>query len=220
MGKSPCLTIKQKNIVSLKSLDGRAFAFYLEHLPPSLNAVRGSPLGLSDAKIILHDISSALAYLLKQEIIHYDIKPANIAYSPDRGAVLMDFGLADSVATIKKPHGGTPWFVPPDTLDRRHGVRGFPGDIWALGVTMLLVVGKIALPIPLESIYMHQLHDEKTRSYQRAREWMDSIAEVRRKLSLKNEVERLIFEMLHEEGPARVEAATIELALREKKTIA
>jgi serine/threonine protein kinase len=88
----------QRNIVSLKAFDGRAFALYLEHLPPSLNAVRESPFDLSDAKTILHDISSALAYLSKQEIIHYDIKPANIAYSPGRGAVLMDFGMADSVA--------------------------------------------------------------------------------------------------------------------------
>ncbi|UKZ64275.1 uncharacterized protein TrAtP1_005493 [Trichoderma atroviride] len=184
--------------------------------PPSLNAVRESPLDPSDVKTILRDISSALAYLSKQEVIHYDIKPANIAYSPDRGAVLMDFGMADSVATIKEPHGGTPWFVPPDTL--RRGIRGFPGDIWALGVTMLLVLEKIALPSPRESIYMQKIHDKGTRSYKRAREWMESIAEARYKLSLTNQIEHLTFEMLHESGPARVQAATIELALREKKT--
>lgn len=95
----------------------------------------------------------------------------------------MDFGMADSVATIKEPHGGTPWFVPPDTL--RRGIRGFPGDIWDLGVTLLLALEKIALPSPRESIYMHKLHDKQTRSYSRAREWIESIAETRHKLSLK-----------------------------------
>ncbi|KAL7892190.1 kinase-like domain-containing protein [Trichoderma sp. SZMC 28014] len=210
--------LNHRNIVSLKALDGRAFAFYLEHLPASLNAVREAPLNASDAKTILRDISSALAYLSKQEIIHYDIKPANIAYSPDRGAVLMDFGLADSVATVKMPHGGTPWFVPPDALRRE--IRGFPGDIWALGVTMLLVLGKIALPTSQEVIHLHHLHDKNTSSHKRLKDWMNTIAKIRHKLSLENEFERLIFEMLHESGPARIEAATIELALREKKTIA
>ncbi|KAK1254194.1 hypothetical protein MKX08_008189 [Trichoderma sp. CBMAI-0020] len=166
--------LHHKNIVSLKAVDGRAFALYLEHLPPSLNAVRESPFDLSDAKTILHDISSALAYLSKQEIIHYDIKPANIAYSPDRGAVLMDFGMADSVATIKQAHGGTPWFVPPDVLDG--GIRGFPGDVWALGVTMLLVLEKVALPSSLgQPVYIYQLHNTRSYSHERTKAWFTSI---------------------------------------------
>jgi serine/threonine protein kinase len=53
----------------------------------------------------------------------------------------MDSGMADSVATLKKAHGGTPWFVPPDIL--HGGICGFPGDIWALGVTILLVLEKL-----------------------------------------------------------------------------
>lgn len=206
--------------MSLKAFDGRCLALYLEHLPPSLNAVRKSPFDLSDAKTILRDISSALAYLSKQEIIHYDIKPANIAYSPDRGAVLMDFGMADSVATMEKPQGGTPWFVPPEVLDG--GIRGFPGDIYALGVTMLLILGKITLPSSLgEPVHIYQLHDKDSPSHKRTKAWFASIKKVRyNNLNLENEVERLIFEMLHEKSVARVEAATIELALREKKKIA
>ncbi|KAL7917687.1 kinase-like domain-containing protein [Trichoderma austrokoningii] len=212
--------LHHRNIVSLKAFDGRAFAFYLEHLPPSLNAVRESPFHLSDAKTILRDISSALAYLSKQEIIHYDIKPANIAYSRGRGAVLMDFGMADSVATIKKPHGGTPWFIPPDIL--KGMIRGFPGDIWALGITMLLVLGKIALPSSLgQPVYIHKLLDEESYSHKQTIAWFAVVERVRRNnLNLKDEVERLVFEMLHEDGLARVGAETIELALREKKMIA
>lgn len=206
--------------MSLKAFDGRAFALYLEHLPPSLNAVRESPFDLSDAKTILCDISSALAYLSKQEIIHYDIKLANIAYSPDRSAVLIDFGMADSVATIKQAHGGTPWFVPPAVLNG--GIRGFPGDIWALGVTMLLVLEKVALPNSLgQPVYIYQLHDTHSHSHERTKAWFILIEKVRQKtLSIKNEIERLVFEMFHGNSAARVEAATIELALREKKKIA
>lgn len=203
--------------MSLKAFDGRAFALYLEHLPPSLNAVRESPFDLSDAKTILCDISSALAYLSKQEIIHYDSKPA---YSPDRGAVLMDFGMADWVATIKQAHGGTPWFVPTEVLNG--GIRGFPGDIWALGVTMLLVLEKVALPNSLgQPVYIYQLHDTHSHSHERTKAWFILIEKVRQKnLNIKNEIERLVFEMLHGNSAARVEAATIELALREKKKIA
>lgn len=40
--------------------------------------------------MIIRNITSALAYLEVQGIVHNDIKPANITYSPQRGAVLID----------------------------------------------------------------------------------------------------------------------------------
>ncbi|WYZ36432.1 hypothetical protein EsH8_XIV_000032 [Colletotrichum jinshuiense] len=131
------------NIISLKAFDGRLFAIYVEPLPLSLHRSIESPFGAEDATTIIRDTSAALGYLALKGIVHNDIKPANIAYSPQRGAVVLDFGLAMSTDEKTLP-GGTPWYVPPDLITE--GRRGLPGDIWALGITMLYVLKKIKLP--------------------------------------------------------------------------
>jgi serine/threonine protein kinase len=76
-------------------------------------------------------------------MVHNDIKPANILYSVERGAVLCDFGLSTH---IKNPPttGGTPYYVPPEFIGTK--LRGTPSDVWALGITMLYVLGKIPFP--------------------------------------------------------------------------
>ncbi|KAL6879477.1 kinase-like domain-containing protein [Trichoderma longibrachiatum] len=116
--------LEHKNIVSLKGVDARFLAIYLECLPSSLRwGPRSPPFRPSDAKIVLCDISSALAYLFRRGIVHNDIKPPNITYSANRGAVLIDFGMAASI-TDSTPRGGTPHFVPPEYVDEKVGTRG------------------------------------------------------------------------------------------------
>lgn len=78
-----------------------------------------------------------MIYPHNKDIIHNDIKPANITYSPLHGPVLIDFGLATSANEIMMT-GGTPWYVPPDLIVEQQ--RGAPGDVWALGITMLYVL--------------------------------------------------------------------------------
>ncbi|KAF3768490.1 hypothetical protein M406DRAFT_107452 [Cryphonectria parasitica EP155] len=100
----------------------------------------------ADACRILADISSALLYLENKSILHNDIKPGNILYGRDtalcrRGAILIDFGLAQEPGSIVR--GGTPWYVPPEY---RVGRRGYPADIWALGISMLYLIKYIMLP--------------------------------------------------------------------------
>ena len=47
-----------------------------------------------DAMRTLRDVSEALSHLHGRHLVYNDIKPANILYSPNRGAVLHDFGLS------------------------------------------------------------------------------------------------------------------------------
>lgn len=165
--------------MSLKAFDGRLFAMYVEHLPKSLHRSTESPFTPSDASIILRDISSALAYLVTQQVLHNDIKPANIAYSPERGAVLLDFGLAESSAS-PRPTGGTPWYMPPESLSQK--VRGAPGDVWALGVTMLYVLGEIQLPERTgKGWIIKDLRDETAESHRRMKRWIDFVEQGRGK---------------------------------------
>ncbi|PTB69986.1 kinase-like protein [Trichoderma citrinoviride] len=206
--------LEHKNIVSLKGVDARFLAIYLEYLPSSLRRGPGStPIGPSDARKILCDMSSALAYLSRRGIVHHDIKPQNITYSAERGAVLIDFGMAASV-TDPDEQGGSPHFYPPEYVDEKLGTRGLPGDIWALGVTMLYILRKLSANFFRRDIYLRDLRDLGSRSWTAFQDLLQEIARVRKQLNVEDVVENLIFQMLEPNVKRRVSAADIEVALR------
>ncbi|KAL2166461.1 hypothetical protein VTG60DRAFT_2745 [Thermothelomyces hinnuleus] len=89
-------------------------------------------------------MATALYYTHRQGFVHNDIKPSNILYSRVRGAALIDFGISTELTERGVHAGGTPWYVPPEF--GRGGKRGPPGDVFALGVVTLYVLGKLPLP--------------------------------------------------------------------------
>ncbi|KAL8388744.1 hypothetical protein RB599_010072 [Gaeumannomyces hyphopodioides] len=111
-----------------------------------------------DTLCILFDIATALTHVHSQGIRHNDVKPQNIVISrlttpptariPQRPlqrrvrAVLIDFGLG----TMDDGYhgGGTPWYAPPEFMESKR--RGMPGDVWALGVVGLFLLGRLSLP--------------------------------------------------------------------------
>lgn len=120
---------------------------YMEYVDsPSLDQRRNEDIcNCSDkAYVILSDIASALHFIHASKLVHNDVKPANILYHKTRGAILIDFGLAGGIAT--ESTSGTPWYLPPEYLVSRRNRRGPPSDVFALGVTMLWVLGKCPLP--------------------------------------------------------------------------
>ncbi|KAK4238423.1 kinase-like domain-containing protein [Achaetomium macrosporum] len=168
----------RKSIVSLKVFDARLLAVYIEHLPPSLHRGLNSPFQTSDTSIILHDTISALAYLETQGIVHNDIKPANITYSPQRGAVLIDFEMARAL-----------------------------GDVWAFGITMLYVLGKMGLPErAVGSWRIRDVADERSHAYRRMMTWVDSVTLVRGRLNRADRIEGLVHRMLEWTPESRVRA--------------
>jgi hypothetical protein len=144
--------LEHESIVKLYGGDSRHLALYMEHVEARDLSARdvwrsrqndlfaGSRV---DARRILKDISSALNYIHGRNLVHNDIKPANILYSPERGAVLCDFGLSSQTSNPASM-GGTPYYVPPEFIGRK--LRGTPSDVWALGITMLYVLRKISFP--------------------------------------------------------------------------
>ncbi|KAL2756627.1 hypothetical protein ACRALDRAFT_2092361, partial [Sodiomyces alcalophilus JCM 7366] len=144
--------LRHRSIVRLYGGDARFLSLYMEHVDARDLSARNfwrSPRdetfmgSRADASRILHDVASALYYLHDRGIVHNDIKPANILYSPDRGAVVCDFGLS-SPASAPATTGGTPFYVPPEFIGSR--LRGAASDVWALGVTMLYVMRKLPFP--------------------------------------------------------------------------
>ncbi|KAK3335238.1 kinase-like domain-containing protein [Cercophora scortea] len=208
--------LQHRSIVRLYGGDARFLSLYMEHVDARDLASRGtwrSPSSelfagdRSDALRILRDISSALHYIHNRGLIHNDIKPANILYSRERGAVLCDLGLSTH-ARDPPSVGGTPWYVPPEFIIMKQ--RGPPSDVWALGVTMLYVLGKIGFPeargnrahpkhIHWLIAKVHQHPRDRNPQPEAAihmRQWLSEMNATRSGLNTQDKLERLIHEML------------------------
>lgn len=186
-------------------------AIYYKFLPPSLARGTWSSLQAHDAEIVLCQISSALAYLAARNIVHNDIQPANIAYSGDQ-AVLFNFELASPSGA--KVGGSSPWYLPPEF--RQGGICTPAADVWALGLTMLYLLGKMSLPGDKEA---HDVHRGRGTGNDAEKEWrsrIKCIAECKAKLNRDDAVESLVLRMLDENAVLRIKAADIESALRRR----
>ena len=74
--------------------DGAPFAV-LEYIDcPSLETAFTSPVPPVEAVEIMQQVLDALAYLHDQGVIHRDLKPEHVHYSPESGVKLLDLGLA------------------------------------------------------------------------------------------------------------------------------
>ncbi|AEO59575.1 hypothetical protein MYCTH_2307987 [Thermothelomyces thermophilus ATCC 42464] len=205
--------VKHKNIVQIYGGDARFLSLYMEPVEGrDLSArgvwrTQGTDLfagDRSDALRILKDTSSGLHYLHSLRLEHNDIKPGNILYSRERGAVVCDMGLSSEKGA--STGGGTPWYVPPEYIGLRQ--RGPPSDVWALGVVMLYVMRKISWP-DIRGDRRHPRHlywtiahvHEKRPNLQvtavsQMRRWLSEVNAVRSSLDLNDKLERLVHGML------------------------
>lgn len=109
----------------------------------------GSQLSLADRLGILEEVCSALGYAHRNNVIHRDVKPANIFVQPDGSAKLLDFGIArlekreQDMSLTRTGHLiGTVPYMAPERL-RNEPVDG-RSDIFAAGVVLYqLVAGQL-----------------------------------------------------------------------------
>ena len=117
---------------------------------------RGTP-GLPVPEIVDYALQTcqALGYVHEQQIVHRDVKPANLILG-EHGVVLVDFGIAraldpDVSGTIGV---GTPRFMAPEVL--AGGVVSPRSDVFGLAATLLtLITGKAPMygaPVELPRI--------------------------------------------------------------------
>lgn len=95
-------------------------------------------LNLEEATKIISEICEPLEYMadLETSIYHRDLKPSNIIFEPNRGPVLIDFGLAKGVDAgndISFSQGMSEGWSPPE---RRDGISGGFTDVFSLGQTL------------------------------------------------------------------------------------
>lgn len=228
--------LEHDSIVQYYGGDARFLALYMEHVEaPDLgsaarwrNKADEFTGSREDAWRILCDIAEALAYIHGRKLVHNDIKPANILYSPERGGVICDFGLS-TLAVNSPTSGGTPYYIPPEFIGKK--LRGPPSDVWALGITMLYVLRKIPFPDsrarrhhpkPLywqigginNPAVAYKQHGNGQPAVSQMRDWLSEIFEMREKLSSRDRLERLVKEML---TPNPVQRITMARVLQELK---
>jgi serine/threonine protein kinase len=131
-------------------------------------------------------------------------------YSPERGAVLCDFGLSTPAANSPSS-GGTPYYVPPEFIGTK--LRGPSSDVWALGITMMYVLRKVAFPDSRarrhhpKPLYWqisginnpnlpYKSHGNGHPAASQMRTWLEEMFEARETLSPKDRLERLVKDML------------------------
>lgn len=149
------------------------FYYALEYIEgPTLEAIiRGEgPVHWQLVVDWTYALASALDYLHDRSILHRDIKPSNILLCPERGPVLIDFGLAKYILDYQLTCGeevfGTPQFMAPELLlsDRVDGRC----DLFSLGMVALeMLLGAPA--IQEDSVY-RVFQRLSTRDFPRARD--------------------------------------------------
>ena len=98
-----------------------------------LNQHINQPLSQEKALSILAQIGSALHYAHEQQVVHRDLKPENILFNAQGNALIADFGLAITLASMSMhvtTQAGTPAYMAPEQVQ---GVVSREGDQYALG---------------------------------------------------------------------------------------
>ncbi|KAL2324772.1 hypothetical protein Fmac_023830 [Flemingia macrophylla] len=83
-------------------------------------------------------ILSGLKYLHDRNVVHRDIKCANILVDANGSVKLADFGLAKATKLNDvKSSKGSPYWMAPEVVNLRNRGYGLAADIWSLGCTVL-----------------------------------------------------------------------------------
>lgn len=114
--------------------------------------VKNGPLAETDAVKYIRQLADALAYIHSMQVMHLDVKPANILLDCIGNAVLIDFGLAKQYddaghQTSTTPVGLSHGYAPMEQY-KNGGVSEFTpvSDIYSLGATLYKLVTGLTPP--------------------------------------------------------------------------
>lgn len=107
----------------------------------TLKQLTGTPMPCRDAAGLLAPIADALAYAHQNNVLHRDVKPANIMLTREGKPVLGDFGIAkilekenpDGTLTEVNTGVGTPEYMSPEQCRGEKDIDG-RSDEYALGI--------------------------------------------------------------------------------------
>ncbi len=130
---------------------------------------KGKVFNEAEALEIIIPVAQALQHAHKRELIHRDVKPANIILTHDRVPKLADLGMAretENAEMAKAERGmtiGTPFYISPEQIRGRIDIDG-RADIYSLGATLYhMVTGQPPFPgAKIEPVLEAHLYNELT----------------------------------------------------------
>uniref|UniRef100_J3LHH0 mitogen-activated protein kinase kinase kinase n=1 Tax=Oryza brachyantha TaxID=4533 RepID=J3LHH0_ORYBR len=128
--------------------DGKLYIF-LELVTQGSLAALYQKYRLQDSQVSAYtrQILNGLNYLHQRNVLHRDIKCANILVDSNGLVKLADFGLAKEMSILSQARsskGTVYWMAPEVAKAKPHGP---PADIWSLGCTVLeMLTGKVPYP--------------------------------------------------------------------------
>lgn len=108
-------------------------------------------LTVSECAHIALAIAKGLAVAHDRQVVHHDIKPANILLGREGAIKIGDFGVSERTPGQgrESDHYGTPGFMPPEAIAGRPS--GSAGDLFALGVIVYRLLTGV-MPFPGRSV--------------------------------------------------------------------
>lgn len=110
---------------------------------------------------VVQGIGDALDYAHSLGVIHRDVKPSNIMITPQKQAVLTDFGLVLSASdgTLGDTFGSAHYIAPEQAVSSKNSVP--QSDLYSLGIcTYEMLVGRVPFDDPSAmSVALKHLHD-------------------------------------------------------------
>jgi eukaryotic-like serine/threonine-protein kinase len=130
---------------------------------------KGKVFNEAEALEIIIPVAQALQHAHKRELIHRDVKPANIILTTDRVPKLADLGMAretENAEIAKAERGmtiGTPFYISPEQIRGKIDIDG-RADIYSLGATLYhMVTGQPPFPgNKIEPVLEAHLYNELT----------------------------------------------------------
>ncbi|MDI1478403.1 AAA family ATPase [Polyangium sp. y55x31] len=150
---------------AIDALDGQPALILEDFGGQSLDRLLDGPMPLERFFPLALRMTTALAELHRQHVIHKDIKPQNLLYNPDTGEVkITDFGIASRAPRESQSltHAGliegTLAYMAPEQTGRMNRWIDERADIYSLGVTFyVMLTGTLPFQAndPLEWVYCH-----------------------------------------------------------------
>lgn len=138
--------------IVMEYVDGVTLGEFLDTHPPLEERIK-----------IADQMIAAMRYYMGKQVVHCDLKPANIIITHNgHNLKLIDFGLADvDNSNIFKGHAGTDRFAAPEQK-RSDGVVDCRSDIYAFGNLLKM----LRLPIMFRSVIRRCLKEKQADRYQ------------------------------------------------------
>lgn len=173
----------------------------------------------------VNGLASALAYLHKERMVHFDVKPSNILVRYDAELtsctqfILADFGSSQIMASSQmefRDHAVTPRYCAPEWFEDK-GKRGSHCDIFSFGCILAEILGwtKSKIPRDFESFRARSMGFKRNWIYHESlpamNDWFHSLS--LHEPTGRSDYTGLIMEMLRPNHQARPSAAEVVATL-------